>query len=152
MSQQLMGRSIAMAEDKIVLPCGETAAAAQETRGGCGGTIDESVQRALQMDDVAALRTALIHEVTERRRAECLANIQTEITKYMLELLGRVPDLDAFFRAMLKTLAEEGESDAAGVWLVDDEKQCCEFWMTHLFGEVFNPSTLAPTFPRDAMA
>jgi hypothetical protein len=26
------------------------------------------------------------------------ANIQTEITKYTLELLVRVPDLDAFFR------------------------------------------------------
>ena len=100
-----------------------------------------------------ALRAALLHEATERRRAECLANIQTEITKYTLDLLVRVPDLDAFFRALLKTLAEEGESHAAGVWLINEEKQCCDFWMAHLFGEVFNAATLGPTyFPRMAMA
>ena len=92
-------------------------------------------------------------EAKQRRRAECLANIQTEITKYTLDLLVRVPDLDAFFRALLKTLAEEGESHAAGVWLIDEDKQCCDFWMAHLFGEVFNDTNLGPTyFPRLAMA
>ena len=39
-------------------------------------------------------------------------NIQTEITKYTLDLLVREPDLDGFFRALLKTLAEEAESQA----------------------------------------
>ena len=124
-----------------------------QTAGGCGSPIDESVRRVIDSGDVAALRSALASEATARRRAECLANIQTEITKYTVELLGRVPDLDAFFRALLKTLAEEGESHAAGVWLIDEDKQCCDFWMAHLFGEVFNDTSLGPTyFPRIAMA
>jgi len=119
----------------------------------CGEAIDGSVRRVADSGDPVALRAALLHEATERRRAECLANIQTEITKYMLELMGQGPALDAFFRALLKTLAEEGESHAAGVWLINDEKQCCEFWMAHLFGEVFNAATLGPSyFPRLAMA
>ena len=121
--------------------------------GGCGNAVDDGVRRVADSGDPIALRAALLHEAAERRRAECLANIQTEITKYMLELMGRGPDLDAFFRALLKTLAEEGESHAAGVWLLDEDKQRCDFWMAHLFGEVFNGDTLGPTyFPRMAMA
>jgi len=125
----------------------------QQTDSGCASAIDESVQRVIDSGDAAELRSALASEAKQRRRAECLANIQTEITKYTLDLLVRVPDLDAFFRALLKTLAEEGESHAAGVWLIDEDKQCCDFWMAHLFGEVFNDTSLGPTyFPRLAMA
>ena len=119
----------------------------------CGNVIDEGVRRVIDSGDVDSLRAALLAEATARRRAECLANIETEITKYTLDLLVRVPDLDAFFRALLKTLAEEGESHAAGVWLIDEERQRCDFWMAHLHGEVFNAATLGPTyFPRLAMA
>ena len=125
----------------------------QQTDSGCASAIDESVQRVIDSGDAAELRSALASEAKQRRRAECLANIQTEITKYTLDLLVRVPDLDAFFRALLKTLAEEGESHAAGVWLINEDKQCCDFWMAHLFGEVFNDTNLGPTyFPRLAMA
>ena len=125
----------------------------QQTNSGCASAIDESVQRVIDSGDAAELRSALASEAKQRRRAECLANIQTEITKYTLDLLVRVPDLDAFFRALLKTLAEEGESHAAGVWLIDEDKQCCDLWMAHLFGEVFNDTNLGPTyFPRLAMA
>jgi signal transduction histidine kinase len=143
-----------MSEDNFVVGCAaETAEAAPVQGTGCGGAVDDGVRRVADSGDVVALRAALLHEAGERRRAECLANIQTEITKYTLDLLVRVPDLDAFFRALLKTLAEEGESHAAGVWLINEEKQCCDFWMAHLFGEVFNAATLGPSyFPRMAMA
>ena len=115
----------------------------QDASGGCGSTIDVSVRRVLESGDVSALRTALTHEATERRRAECLANIQTEITKYTLDLIVREPDLDGFFRALLKTLAEEAESTVAGVWLLNEDMQCCEFWMAHFGGEVVTTSNLA---------
>ena len=111
-------------------------AAAQTASGGCGSSIDERVRKVLDSGDAAALRAALEHEATEHRRSECLANIHTEITQYTLDLIAREPDLDAFFRALLKTLAEEAESHVAGVWLLNDEKQCCEFWMAHFGGEV----------------
>ena len=120
---------------------------------GCVNAIDDGVRRVIESGDVAALQAALLTEAIARRRAECLANIETEITKYTLDLLVRVPDLDGFFRALLKTLAEEGDSHAAGVWLINEERQCCEFWMAQLHGEVFNAATLGPTyFPRLAMA
>ena len=61
----------------------------QQPNGGCGSTIDDSVQRVIDSGDVAALRIALTHEARERRRQECLANIQTEIARYTLELLVR---------------------------------------------------------------
>jgi signal transduction histidine kinase len=143
-----------MSEDNLVVGCAaDTAEAAPDQSPGCGGAVDDGVRRVADSGDPVALRAALLHEAAERRRAECLANIQTEITKYMLELMGRGPDLDAFFRALLKTLAEEGESHAAGVWLIDEEKQRCDFWMAHLFGEVFTGATLGPSdFPRMAMA
>jgi signal transduction histidine kinase len=145
-----------MKEDTLVPGCPAEAAAspAQDQSGGCGGdAIDSHVRRVADSGDPVALRAALLHEAAERRRAECLANIQTEITKYMLELMGRGPDLDAFFRALLKTLAEEGESYAAGVWLLDEDKESCDFWMAHLFGEVFDASTANPTYsPRLEMA
>jgi signal transduction histidine kinase len=144
-----------MSEENLA-PGFESAAAAPVPAprdAGCGSAIDESVQRVIDSGDAVALRLALAREAKARRRQECLANIQTEITKYTLDLLVRVPDLDAFFRALLKMLAEEGESNASGVWLLNDEKQCCEFWMAQLFGDVFDAATLGPTYsPRMAMA
>src|SRR5688572_1126532 len=115
----------------------------EASTGGCGSVIDERVRHVLDTGDAQTVRTALEHEATERRRAECLANIQTEITQYTLDLLAREPDLDAFFRALLKTLAEEAESHVAGVWLLNEEKQCCDFWMAHFGGEVVTTKNLA---------
>jgi signal transduction histidine kinase len=142
-----------MAEENDVLRCENAAAATAETDGECAAAISDDVRRVLDSGDVAALRSALLNEATERRRAECLAHIQTEITKFTHDLLVRVPNLDAFFHALLKMLADEGESHAAGVWLLDEEKQCCEFWMAHLYGEVFTAENIGPTrSPRLAMA
>jgi signal transduction histidine kinase len=118
-------------------------AAAESGGGSCSNVIGERVQRVIESGDVEALRTSLLHEAKERRRTECLANIQSEITKYALDLLLREPDLDGFFRALLKTLAEEAESHVAGVWLLDEDKQCCEFWMAHFGEQVITPRNVA---------
>ncbi|MGE0814724.1 MAG: sensor histidine kinase [Vicinamibacterales bacterium] len=131
----------------------EDAVPAAEDAGCQADWLGEDLRRVIESGDAGALRAALLAEAGERRRAECLVNIQTEITQYTLDLLVRVPNLDAFFRAQLMTLSEKGESQAAGVWLIDEDKQCCDFWMAHLFGEVFDANTLGPTlFPRLAMA
>ena len=91
----------------------------------------------LDTNDPEVLRAALVRENIERRRAECLAKIQTDVVKFAVDLLVREPDIDGFFRALLKTLAEEGESHAAGVWLIDDDRQGCDLWMVHLDDQVF---------------
>jgi signal transduction histidine kinase len=120
-----------MSDDKV----------AQES-GGCGSAIDDSVRRVLDSADPLVLRAALLTEATERRRAECLANIQSEMTKYTLDLLVREPDLEGFFRALLKALAEEAESRVAAVWLLDEDQPRCEFWMAHFGGTVVTPVNL----------
>jgi signal transduction histidine kinase len=129
-----------MADENVTLNSG--APASLDAHGGCGSAVDARVRQVIDSGDAAALRSALEHEASERRRAECLANIQTEITQYTLDLLAREPDLDAFFRALLKTLAEEAESHVAGVWLLNDEKQCCDFWMAHFGGQVVTTKNL----------
>ena len=121
---------------------------------GCGASIDGSIA-SLDGQDADALRTALVREMAERRRAECLAKIQTDVVKYALDLLVREPDLDGFFRALLKTLADEGESHAAGVWLLDEDQQCCNLWMVHFDNQVItadSPVWQTTSFPRESMA
>src|SRR5262245_35223409 len=105
--------------------------------------------------DPEVLRAALIREHTERRRADCLAKIQTDVVKIAVELLAREPDIDGFFKALLKTLAEEGESHKVSVWLINDDRQSCDLWMVHLDGKVVttdSPEWQTTSFPRRMMA
>jgi signal transduction histidine kinase len=118
---------------------------------------DNAGSAALPLDtnDAEVLRAAVVRENIERRRAECLAKIQTDVVKLAIDLLVREPDIDGFFKALLKTLAEEGESHAAGVWLIDDDRRGCDLWMVHLDDAVFtadSPEWKTTTFPRQVMA
>ena len=83
----------------------------------------------LDSRDPDTLRAALLRENIERRRNECLAKIQTDVVKIAMDLLVREPDIDGFFKALLKTLAEEGESHKVAVWLIDDDRKGCDVWM-----------------------
>jgi len=108
---------------------------------------------AVDTRDVDALRVALTRENLERRRAECLAKIQTDVVKFAVDTLAREPDIDGFFRALLKSLAEEGESHKVTVWLVDEDQKGCDVWMAHIDGEVFTVSSAewkTTEFPRQA--
>jgi len=118
---------------------------------------DNAGSAALPLDshDPEILRAALIRENIERRRADCLAKIQTDVVKIAVDLLVREPDIDGFFKALLKTLAEEGESHKVGVWLIDDDRKGCHLWMVHLDGKVVtadSPVWQTTTFPRQMMA
>ena len=84
------------------------------------------------MDEVVDLSTTSIEaEFEKRKRAECMAHMQTYTVKLALDLLVREPDLDGFFRGFIHTLIEQGESDACGVFLLDEEGECCELWMAY---------------------
>ena len=105
--------------------------------------------------DVEELRAALRRETLERRRAQAMANIQTNVVKFAVDLLVREPDIEAFFRALLKTLAEEGESHKVSVWLIDDDQKGCDVWMAHLDGEIFiagGPEMKTTEFPVQTFA
>ena len=62
----------------------------------------------------------LAREINERRRAECMARIQRDAVQLAIDLLVREPDIAGFFRVFIKTLVEECESHACGVWLLNE--------------------------------
>jgi signal transduction histidine kinase len=121
---------------------------------GCSDAFDAALS-SLDGRDADTLRVMLRREMTERRRAECLAKIQDDVVKYAVDLLVREPDIDGFFRALLRTLAEEGESHKVGVWLIDEDQKGCDVWMVHLEGQVFtadSPEWKTTEFPRQTFA
>ena len=87
--------------------------------GTCGRALASAAGDS-RRSDPEVLRAALIRESTERRRAECLADMQTEVVKLALDLLVREPDIEGFFGALTKTMVEESESHTCGVWLIDE--------------------------------
>jgi signal transduction histidine kinase len=90
-------------------------------------------------NDPEVLRAALIRESNERRRAECRANMQTEVVKLALDLLVREPDVEGFFGALCKTMVEESDSHTCALWLLDDEAEHCELWMAYVKDRLFMP-------------
>ncbi|HSK08595.1 MAG TPA: GAF domain-containing sensor histidine kinase [Vicinamibacterales bacterium] len=105
--------------------------------------------------DPEVLRAALLREAAERRRAECLAKIQTEVARVTLDLLVREPDIQGFFGAMAKTMVEKGDNHGCGVWLLDDDQQGCQLWMACLSGRVYTSKSAdwgTLTLPRESMA
>jgi signal transduction histidine kinase len=90
-------------------------------------------------NDPDVLRAALLRQATERGRAECHAKMQADVVKLALDLLVREPDLVGFFGALTKTMVEEGESVACGVWLIDDSGQRCDLWMAYVKDRLYSP-------------
>jgi signal transduction histidine kinase len=106
-------------------------------------------------NDPDVLRTALVREHSERRRAECIAKMQTDVVQLALDLLVREPDLEGFFGVFVKTLVEESESHACAVWLIDDDHSRCDLWMAYLSDRLYTAkggdwADLA--VPRESMA
>src|SRR2546423_1545957 len=81
--------------------------------------------------DPEVLRAALLREHEARGRAECLARMQAEVVQLALDLLVREPDIESFFGALTKTMVEESESHACGVWLIDESDARCHLWMAY---------------------
>src|SRR5258707_1275646 len=78
------------------------------------------------------LRMMVEHETRERYRAECMASIQSHAVQLTLDLIVREPDPDSFFRLLMKGLLDHTESQACGVWLLDEEGTGCELWMAYV--------------------
>jgi hypothetical protein len=105
--------------------------------------------------DVETLRAALEAERGERRRAQCLASIQSGAVQLALDLLVREPDIDGFFGMFTKTLTEECESHACGVWLIDEDQQGAHLWMAYLQNQLFTRDSTdweKLSLPRGSMA
>ena len=100
-----------------------TASGARTSRDGTRRTtpgLTASVSSQLMRTATAeAWADALAREINERRRAECMARIQRDTVQLAIDLLVREPDIAGFFRVFIKTLVEESESHACGVWLLN---------------------------------
>jgi len=94
---------------------------------------------AVNSNDPVVLRDALLRESVERRRAECRADMQTEIAKLAHDLLVREPDIDGFFGALTKEMVEASESHTCGVWLLDETGERCDLWMVYVKDQLFMP-------------
>src|SRR5262249_22073395 len=102
--------------------------------------------------DPDVLRAALTRETVARRRADCLAKMQAEVVQLALDLLVREPDIYGFFGALTRTMVEEGESHACGVWLIDDDNQRCDLWMAFVKDRLYKSGDWqALAYPRESM-
>lgn len=114
----------------------------------------ESLDAALPAE-IALLRDELSRERGERRRAECFAKVQTDAVQLALDLLVQEPDIEGFFGVFTKTIVEDCESHACGVWLIDEDQQRCDLWMAYLAGQLYtpnNPDWDAIALPRESMS
>jgi signal transduction histidine kinase len=106
--------------------------------------------------DPTELRAALLNEIEERRHADCLVKVQTDAAELTLNLLARDPEsAESFFGMFTKTLVEECESEACDVWVLDENEQRAELWMTYQRGAVHtqeSPGWDAMALSRDSMA
>ncbi len=87
---------------------------------------------------VSELKARLRSETGERRRAQCMAEIQSHVMQLKLELLDQEPDPDNFFRLLLRALLDRTESQACGVWLLDDDGAQCELWMAYVGDRLYS--------------
>src|SRR5712692_4393478 len=87
---------------------------------------------------LVALKARLFRETDERRRAQCMAKIQSHAVQLTLDLLVREPDPESFFRVLMKALLDQTESQTCGVWLLDEEGTHCNLWMSYI-GDQFYP-------------
>ena len=89
------------------------------------------------------------------RRAECMANLQSDAVQLALDLLVRAPDVDGFFAAFIKTLVDEAESRACAVWLLSDNQEQVQPWMAYVQDRLLtakSPEWDTLALPRIAMA
>ena len=105
--------------------------------------------------DLQTLRDAFATERGRRKRAECMAHIQSDAVQLALHLLVHEPDVSGFFRVFMARLVEDTESHACGVWLLDDAAERCDLWMANIRGQEYTSGTAewaSLDLPREGMA
>ena len=116
---------------------------------------DNPAGPALSSPQVDVLEQRLAAALASERRSECMARIQSDAVQLALDLAVRETDIDGFFRAFIKTLVEECESRACGVWLLDDSGHSSQPWMAFVDGAFHTRDAAgwdATALPREAMA
>ena len=98
----------------------------------------------------------LARETSARRRAECLAQIQTDAVQLALDLLVREPDIEGFFGGVHEDLSwKDARATSCGVWLIDEDQPRCDFWMAYLVDRLYTRDSAdwdTLKLPRETMA
>ncbi len=118
-----------------------------------GGTLPDLDE--FWSESLERLNAKLKQESEERQRAQCMAKIQNHAVELALDLIVREADIEGFFSAFMKSLIEVGESQACGVWLLDENSERCDLWMAYISEKFFikdGPDWDSLTLPREAMA
>ena len=105
--------------------------------GTCGR--ERAMPEEVASNDLETVRAALIRESSERRRAECRADMQNEVVNLALDLLVREPDIEGFFGALARAMVEESESHTCGVLLIDDDASRCELLKDYVKDRLYTP-------------
>ncbi len=127
----------------------EGAARAEIPAPGCCDDV-----RAVPDVPAGGLEVVLAREIDARRRAECMARIQSDAVQRALDLLVSEPDIDGFFRVFVQTLVEECEGHACGVWLLDAETAHADLWLAYLdnhFHSKASPDWATLAIPRESL-
>ena len=106
-------------------------------------------------ETIEELREALTRETEQRRRADCMSRMQSSTVQLALDTLINEPDIDGFFRVFVKTLIEETDSHACGVFLLDDDGVHCDLWMAYVGDRLFTrnqPGWQDLDLPRESMS
>lgn len=85
------------------------------------------------------LNAELARRTEQRKRAECMAAIQSHTVQLALDLIARETDIDGFFRAFMKSLIDMAESQACGVFILDEDGERCDLWMAYVGEQLFTP-------------
>ena len=84
--------------------------------------------------------------------------MQAEVVQLAVDLLVQQPNIEGFFGELAKTMVQEGESVACGVWLINDDRDRCHLWIAHVKDKLYVASNAdvdacpEGTFPARKMA
>ena len=125
-----------------------------------GNVTNESACRAdsppppeLSSNDLDVLRAGFSREHDERKRAECLAEMQAAVVQLALDLLVSEPDIEGFFGGLTRNMVEETESAGCSVWLLDESAERCELWMSYRENRLYTKKDVqSMPFPHEAFA
>jgi signal transduction histidine kinase len=101
------------------------------------------------------LREELARRIEQGKRAECMAHIQSHTVQLALDLIVREENIEGFFRAFMKSCIDLAESQACGVWLLDEKGEGCDLWMAYVGDKLYTkdePDWDTLTLPRRELA
>jgi signal transduction histidine kinase len=103
-----------------------------DARGAIMATVTSPSEEQCPMSEEVDLSSTTVEaEHEKRKRAECMAFVQKHTVQLALELLVREPDVNGFFRGFIQMLIDQGENNACGVFLLDEEGEQCDLWMAY---------------------